>query len=233
MNDNLTPSLEGKLPSPTQHADAIAKWVPTIAMAFAGIWYPESAFAGAVYQLVYEKFVERPKRLLLGELRKGNVQNLSNEQLVPFVPMAYKFFEAAKEGEYEHNLRILAAFLRGELEQEIPDEANFARMVRRVEGLSLTDLRVMTMIDAFVSANTKPDNARPFVSATPLGNPTYNKHSLSKVEIQEALVDLAARGFLVTDGATSLSKHEEYYFASSNLVALIDRAREHIELIER
>ena len=42
--------------------------------------------------------------------RNGNVRDLSHEQIVPFMPMAYKFFEAAKEGEYEHNLRILAAF---------------------------------------------------------------------------------------------------------------------------
>jgi hypothetical protein len=148
MSEKLPSSLEGKLPTPTENADTIARWVPTMALATAAYWLPEAAFAGAIYPLVYEKFVEGPKRILFEQLRKGNVPNLSNEQLVPFVPMGYKFFQAAMEGEYEHNLRILAAFLRGELEQDIPDASNFARMVRRVENLSLTDLKVIAMISA-------------------------------------------------------------------------------------
>src|SRR2546425_8185219 len=100
-----------------------------------------ASFAAAVYPLVYERFIEGPQRILLDALRRGNVQNLSAKQLVPFIPMGYKFFEAGKEGEYERNLRILAAFLAGELKQDTPDASNFARMVRRVENLSLTDLK--------------------------------------------------------------------------------------------
>jgi hypothetical protein len=47
-----------------------------------------------------------------------------------------------KAGEYEHNLRILAQYLTGELKQEEPEAAHFARMVRRVERVSRTDLKV-------------------------------------------------------------------------------------------
>jgi hypothetical protein len=245
MSEKLPPSLEGKLPTPTEHADIIAKWVPTIALAAAGAWFPSTAFAGAaafagaLYPLVYEKFVEGPMRILLEQLRKGNVPNLSDKQLVPFVPMGFKFFEAAKEGEYEHNLRILAAFLRGELEQDIPDASNFARMVRRVENLSLTDLKVMAMVSAHLTGTSTSfidegaGGKRPFVSATFLQtSPHNNKHSLTRPEIEEALVDLAARGFLVADGAVRSAKSEEYYYASSHLRELMDRAREQIVLAE-
>jgi hypothetical protein len=38
--------------------------------------------------------------LLLKALQKGDIRDLSVEQLTPFVPMAYKVLEAAKEGEY-------------------------------------------------------------------------------------------------------------------------------------
>jgi hypothetical protein len=238
MNDKLPPSLEGKLPSPTEHADIVAKWVPTIAMAFAGIWFPAASFAAAVYPLVYERFIEGPQRILLDALRRGNVQNLSAKQLVPFIPMGYKFFEAGKEGEYERNLRILAAFLAGELKQDTPDASNFARMVRRVENLSLTDLKVMAMVGAhlsgtpesFVDEGPRGDRRRPFVSRTLLhASPDINRHGLTRLQIEEALVDLAARGFLIADGAARVSKSEEYYYASGHLWELMGRAREQIE----
>lgn len=136
MSGKLPTSLEGKLPKPTEHGETISKWVPKIALAAASIWFPGAAFAGLMLELLQERYVKKYQELLLEELRKGKVQDLSDEQLVQLVPMAYKFFEAAKEGEYERNLRILAAFLRGELEQDSPDASNFARMARRVEGLA-------------------------------------------------------------------------------------------------
>ena len=180
-----------------------------------------------------EVYQRKAEKLLLEELRKGNVQDLSQGQLVPLIPMAYKFFEAAKEGEYERNLRILAAFLRGELEQRSPDASNFARMVRRVEGLSLTDLKVMAMIDVslsktmpFLDEGTK--GKRPFVSATMLSKSSQNKDGLTTIQIQEALVDLASRGFLIADGATRMSKSEEFYFVSSSFGDLMGRAREQV-----
>ena len=104
---------------------------PTNRACFCSNLVSPAAVAAVALEAVREKYVEQPKKLLLDELRKGNVQNLSAEQLAPLLPMTYKFLEAAKEGEYERNLRVLAAFLRGELEQEEPDAANFARMARR------------------------------------------------------------------------------------------------------
>ena len=133
-----------------------------------------------------------------------------------------------KEGEYEHNLRILAALLRGELEQEAPDAANFARMGRRVEGMSLTDLKVIAMIDEILSRYEGEQRNRAFVSASRLEKSDQNKHNLSKKQIQEALVDLVGRGFLIADGATRTDKSEEYYFGSTALSELMDRAREQV-----
>jgi hypothetical protein len=233
MSEKLSPSLEGKLPSSTNNAEIISKWVPKIALHVAGLLVPGAGLAGDVLDLAREVYQRKAEKLLLEELRKGNVQDLSQGQLVPLIPMAYKFFEAAKEGEYERNLRILAAFLRGELEQRSPDASNFARMVRRVEGLSLTDLKVMAMIDVSLSKTTPfldegTKGKRPFVSATMLSKSSQNKDGLTTIQIQEALVDLASRGFLIADGATRMSKSEEFYFVSSSFGDLMGRAREQV-----
>lgn len=238
-SEKLPPALQGKLPAPVDYAGDIAKLATGVGAVFAGVWFPETAalaaFAATVLPFAIDRLAKRPTELLLEELRKGNVQNLSEEQLTAFIPMDYKFLEAAKEGECERNLRILAAYLVGELKQDVPDPSRFSRMVRRVEGLSSTDLQVIALIDVFLSQDTAltldagTERERRCVSTYPLMASQLNKSHLTHTDIEEALVDLVARGFLIADGSPRYDKFEEYYFASSNLQDLMDRARERIE----
>jgi hypothetical protein len=232
-SDNLPAEIADKLPKPTPHAADIAKLTTGVAAAFASIWFPPAAIVGAILPIIIDRYADRPRDLLLRELQKGNIQDLSSEQITAFVPMTYKFLEAAKEGEYEHNLEILATYLAGELHQTVPDAGNFLRMVRRVEGLSTTDLKTMAIIDTSlsdpVSVAEEATGKRPYVTATGLEGSQYNKHHLTHRMIQESLVDLAARGFLIADGATRLSKPEEWFFASQSFHDLLGRARERVK----
>lgn len=224
------------LPSPVENAGTIAKLVTGVAAAFTAVWYPEAGIAGAVLPFIIDHYVERPRKILLEELKKGNIQDLSAEQVAPLCPMTYKFLEAAKEGECEHNLRILAAYLVGELKQKAADDpaARFSRMVRRVEGLSDIDLKVMSLIDISDSTTVRTstdegtERTRPFVGANFLKNSQHNKWGLTRTDIQESIQDLAGRGFLIPDGATRLSKSEEYYRGSQAFLDLMERARDHI-----
>jgi len=96
--------------------------------------------------------------MLIEEVSKGNLRDLSDARLQSLIPMAHRLAEACKQGEYEHNLRILSAFIRGEFEQDIPDPSNFGRMARRVEGLSTTDLKVLALVHAFSNELKKQPN---------------------------------------------------------------------------
>jgi hypothetical protein len=231
----LPPRLK-HLQRPVKHADKVEKIVGMVALglgpAFMGLEPLTAAAASTTHGLlkIYQEGKKaKLQEILCEELRKGNV-HLSDERLQSLVPMCYRIAESAKQGECEEILRILATFLRGEFEQEHPDPSNFARMARRVEGLSPTDLKVMSLIEAFirdVKARNEPKPVgQPFVSATALGGSAHNGHQLSTGQIQEALVDLASRGFLLADGATRSAKSEEYYFPTSSFNALIARARQ-------
>jgi hypothetical protein len=127
-----------------------------------------------------------------------------------------------------------SAFIRGEFEQDIPDPSIFGRMARRVEGLSKTDLEVLALVHAFDNELQRQPNRQvsrnpPFVCGSSLANSALNHSKLSTAAIQESLVDLAARGFLRADGASRTDKHEEYYYPTSSLRELIERAGEHIK----
>jgi hypothetical protein len=50
------------------------------------------------------------------------------------------YFESVKRGEYEHTLEVLAAYLVGELKQEVPEPGNFLQMGKSCRRL-LIDYR--------------------------------------------------------------------------------------------
>jgi hypothetical protein len=229
MSKKTTGRTKTQLPAPTEGAANIAKVATGVAVAFASLRYPPAALLGPVLPILIDRLVEKPMKLLMEQVRRG-VQNPSSEQVLQFVPMAYRYLEAAKEGEYEHNLRILAAYLAGELKQDVPDAPSFSKMARRVEGLTKTDLKVMVLVESFASTVTSlsaegAEPERPYVTASGLWAGGANAYHLPRSVILESVTDLGTRGLLITDPATRVGKSEEFYHASSSFKQLMDRAR--------
>jgi len=198
--------MKQNLPAPVEGAGGIAKLTTGIATVIMAIWFPPAALAGPAFSYLIDRYVERPKKILLEELKSGNVDVLSNPQFTQFIPMGYKYFEAAKEGEYEHNLKILASFITNELKQDIPEAPNFSRMARRIEGLSKTELKVISLINSSLSTitrsstNSPTQGERPYVSAHSLASDPSNKDKLDHSQLRESLAELASRGLLIPDG---------------------------------
>ncbi len=201
-----------------------------IAGAVAGIFLPGASLFGPIAKFAIEKYVRRPERILIDQLKSGNTTVLNDEKAAAFIPMAYKYFEAAKEGEYEHNLKILAELLVNEMNLDVPDVPEFARMSRRIEGITYTDLKVIALISSSIrtismaSTEARSQSERPYVSAINLSRDPNNREKFDHFLLQEILSDLAGRGLLVVDGSTKWDKAEEYYFASSNFMKLIEKA---------
>jgi hypothetical protein len=209
----------------------VAKLIVGIGSNVAGIFIPGAGLASTLMNFATDKYIKRPEKLLLEELRKGNIKVLNDDKAATFIPMAYKFFEAAKEGEYEHNLQILAEFLKNELNQDEPDPSSFSRMARRIEGLSRKEIALISASNSTITraSNHAPvQTERPFVSANQLANDPNNRDPFDRFFLQEALTELASRGLLIADGATRLSKSEEYYFTSTSFLELISKAKESV-----
>jgi hypothetical protein len=218
------------LPSPKPGAADIAKLTIGIAASVAGVFIPGAGALGPIAAFAIDKYVKRPEKILVDELKKGNFQLLNDEKAAAFIPMAYKFFEAAKEGEYEHNLKLLAELLKNEMQMDAPDVPAFARMTRRLEGLTRIELKVIALISASttttvtLATDAEALGERPFVSAQQLSKDPNNREKFDRNLLQEVLSELASRGLLIADGASRLSKPEEYYFTSSSFAELLQKA---------
>jgi hypothetical protein len=208
-----------------------------VGSSFANLVFPGAGMAGPFLNFAIDRYVKRPQKLLVDEIRAQEITEPSEEMMVRFVPMAYRYFEAAKEGEYEHNLRVLASYIAKELKQEAPDPPRVARMARRLEGLTKIELKVIALINSSMTSPTKKllpsstEPERPYVSAYVLEHDPNNEDNFDRWQLAEALTELASRGLLIPDGAARLDKGEEYYFASQAFIELVDRARETIEEI--
>jgi hypothetical protein len=219
------------LPSATEGSVEVAKLTTGICIAITSVFLPGVGLLGPIAEFAINKFVKRPEAILVDELKRGNLEILDVENAAAFIPMAYKFFEAAKEGEYEHNLKLLAQLLVNKLRASVPDVSSFARMSRRIEGLTLRDLRVIALIDAILEAKSGTlkgaygDPAPYLVSSHSLVGSQQNTTGLEMPEIQESLSDLSARGLLIAEGATRWDKGEEYYYPSSSFTELIENAK--------
>jgi hypothetical protein len=235
---SISERLEESLPAIVEGTGDVGKVLVATSLAFVTQCNPTiigTTIGASILTVYMDRTVRKVVRMLADQFRRRNLLIDSSKQQEALVPMMYKYLETAREGEYDKNLRILASYLSSELELDVPDASNFSRMVRRVEGLSQTDLQVITMIDAFHSdflermAGQQIDLDRVFVSATALQKSKHNRYGLSLMDVHESIIDLAARGFLRVDGATRMSKSEEYYFATRNLFDLMNKARDEVK----
>ena len=143
--------MENRLPVPVEDATDIAKFTSGVLTAVAAAMFPAVGLIASLGQLALNTAIDRhskrPQAILEKELRAGNLSVLTDEQKAAFVPMAFRFFEAARQGEYEHVLEVLAAFITGELKREIPDAGDLARMARRLEGISKDELKLIALLN--------------------------------------------------------------------------------------
>lgn len=191
------------LPSPTPGAADVAKLTTGIGAALAALWYPEAALAAPFLPYAIDKFIERPKTLLIETLKNGRLEVLSTEQAAEFVPMAYRFMEAAKQGEYEHTQKMLAAFIAGELGEKTPEATNFARMARRLEGLSFEEIRTIARVSKHQKGSGLPRQDHTFVLKDICGQPQINPGESmpdlrDHVQTAQCLNELSTRGLVIT-----------------------------------
>ena len=104
-------------------------------------------------------------------------------------------------------------------------------MAIRLEAMTLTDLKVIALIDASITTITMASteglgqSERPYASALTLAHDPNNKEKSDPFMLQEVMSDLAGRGLLVVDGAARSGKAEEYYYTSSSFQSLIAKAK--------
>ncbi|MDQ0392232.1 hypothetical protein [Labrys monachus] len=219
----MSDSTEHDPPSPTEGAADVAALAAGIGAAVAATWFPvTAAVAAAAFTFAIGKFVKRGERILADRLRKGEVALLSAEKHAELVPMAYRFFEAVMQGEYEHTLEVLAAFIVGEVGEESPEAANFSRMAGRLEGISKNELRLIAHIASYVVPSANPR----WVSVAAVKGPELVADLRDDGILAEGLNELSRRGFLTPKKDVDFFAKEDGFELSAAFYELVAKAGE-------
>lgn len=120
-------------PQPTKSARNVYE----ISTAIVTTLVPPLAIVKAGADVLIRNRLEAGQTLLLEEIARCGVGELSDEKWDYYVPTAYRFFEQVRLGEYEHNLSVLAKLIAGDLSTEAvdPDIGKIGRAASKLEML--------------------------------------------------------------------------------------------------
>lgn len=230
------------LPAPVEGASDIAKFLTGVSAVALGALFPEFGAAlamGAVaIGITVDSYAKRPQEILLSQLQSGDLTVLTDEQKAAFIPMAFRFFEAARQGEYAHTLEVLAAFIKGELKQEIPNPGAVASIARRIEGLSHLDLQVISCIEQLRPSDTPHPSV--LISSCIFSNTEvrmlYAKNftitdGREFIAVINSLTELTCRNLLKYRLHVLIGGDKEDYETTRHFDELIKNARETIDLV--
>ena len=98
--------------------------------------------SGTIVQVLREYKKSKLKEaheILLEEIKSGN-RVLGSNEANDFVPIAYRYFKAAEEGATQRKLKLLAKFIRDEIETSTLDFDRFSRIEVGLDGLTTDEL---------------------------------------------------------------------------------------------
>ncbi len=188
--------------------------------------------AGA--DILVRKRMEDGQRLLISEIEDKGVSGLSDEKWDYYVPAAYRFFEQVRLGEYEHNLRILAKLIAGDLSESnaSTDLGKVGRAARKLEMLTKEQLLALSKCPrAFeiYEASSESDGYWICIEEQELQASFAEDDLIVKpIECQEWLHELSCRGILTSGGRPS-RVGGTFYYRNSVFNEIIAAASELVE----
>lgn len=129
------------VPQPKKNAVEVVE----ITMAIVGAVVPPIAVIKPWID-AHQKFkAERAQKILISEIEEHGISMIDDDQYEFYVPAVYRFLEQVRLGEYEHNLRVLAALIAQGLANKPnrPDVGIIGRAARKLELISNGELETL------------------------------------------------------------------------------------------
>jgi hypothetical protein len=207
--------LKPKLPKPVKGAQGILSVSSTIlAEMLSALGVPATSIAVKFIEIVSKNNIEKSTRLLLEQVAKGNIELLTDPDYEGLIPNTIAYYEAAKLGEFRHNLKILALMLIGESQKAQIDPSKVARTARRIASMSQADLQMLVTLKSVfdIKASEKNyDGYHLFLSAGDIVRFLDRPYKAPETEINSQLIDFVSRGLLFIGGNPATIGGHYYY----------------------
>ena len=193
-----------ELPQPNENA----RTVPSLAIAI----IDTIPFLGSAIKFYVQKSLDDARELLVSEISDrgiGVLDNLTDVQREFFIPAGYRFFEQARLGEYQHNLRVLACLIGNELRDcDQGDVGKVARTARRLEMISENHLKYIALINSALQEDGSQNETLKRDSISP-------SFLIEMQQVGERDVPEAIQAFYDLEWRGVITRREGAVFASS------------------
>ncbi|XAZ22449.1 hypothetical protein LVY75_27110 [Sinorhizobium sp. B11] len=138
--------IKGKIamslpPQPTKNAKAVYE----ILAGVIGAFVPAAAALKPAMDRYLDKQMQQAQDMLMHAISERGITALNDEQFEFYVPAVYRFLEQVRIGEYEHNLKVLAALITQGVagDPKRSDLGTIERAARKLELISNAELETL------------------------------------------------------------------------------------------
>ncbi len=185
-----------RIPQPTQSAMQIYE----VSAAIASTFIPGVAAAKPILDLYLKRKERLVQEVLIKEIHDRGIEALNDEQFEFYVPALYRFLEQVRIGEYEHNLKVLAALIADGLKQPAYNVSVIGRAARRLEMITIEELQTLAAakiaMDGRVSEGPTLENELSINHLDILNTLAALGHQTEMPVLSERLEELCTRGLL-------------------------------------
>lgn len=221
-------SLDG-LPAPTSNARHVALTSSAVVSDVLSLFLvPGATIFHQAFSNLIERRLQRAQNIVLEAVEKGDIHLLSDPELEFAIPTTFRFFQAARNGEAAHNLRIMADIIAGRIRTKRLDPADFLQTARQLEGLRISDLAALVAVHEMDGPFRSRHEGVGDWREQKLASTLIPSYFASKVELGSSLALLAGRGLIVPDQQTTLDASLQAYLSSPFLAEIVERLKEEL-----
>lgn len=207
------------LPKPTKGAHSKGEAAVSVVSAVIDSFFPVVGTAmGTLFKELIRARLEKAQNILIETLREGGIEVLDNKDLEEFIPIAYRFVEAARRGERLNIIRSYAKIVKVDIEDSRLKSDEFLRIASAMEGLDDQALAVL----AKYCRLSKGDNLERLTEIDrEVRDNSQIDIGLSSSEVLQRNGILQGRGFLLSFTPNAMGGSDQVFYPSKMALELL------------
>lgn len=209
------------LPRPTKGAHQKGEATVSVVSAVIDTLLPIAGTAvGSLFKDLIRKRLEAAQAVLVEELRSGHIEIIDNKDLDEFIPIAYRFVEAARRGERLNIIRSYAKLIRVDIADSRLKSDEFLGIASAMEGLDEKALMVLAKYCKL--KNARSDDKIVEIDREIRDN-SKEDIGISSSEALQFNGVLQGRGFLLSFTPNAMGGSDQVFYPSKMALELFEK----------
>jgi|GEM_PF-6343239 len=209
------------LPKPTKGAHSKGEAAVSVVSAVIDSFLPVVGTAiGTLFKELIRARLEKAQDILIDTLRSGRIEILNDKDLEEFIPIAYRFVEAARRGERLNIIRSYAKIIQVDIEASRLRSDDFLSVASAMEGL---DDQALAVLAKYCRLSRSHNLEKISEIDREIRDNSQKDIGLTSSEILQRSGILQGRGFLLSFTPNAMGGSDQVFYPSKMALDLLDK----------